>query len=392
MKKILLYLIAILTPFMFISTAFALESFSSFPKVLNPDSLGNYNLSQFTNYSYLFWVNGTGVSSYAQKWSYQYDTNGKVSSDKTYSVSTIAYINPTQVDSADNVSGVGSPVVLLNGQACTVQTQTIRAMWEEYVNNSVQGSGVDWQPYDLDGLFYSVICENIMIKDNTSYLDFFFPNSNRMRHFNVSYLQFTETSGNSVEQAIQENNQALDIMNKQMQDNWVKQDEIKQEQQKTNDALTSDSDDESSSSCGMICKLKNILSYINPLSEKFFAYKLVELLIEALKSLIVPDDMSFVTDFVDALESKLGFIGAIPGQIIEFAINLVSASWSEFNSISFPSISIFGYNFWDSQEIDLTEAINIFKPFKYVTDCICVVLCARTLNKWREQFTGGSSE
>lgn len=223
--------------FIFMSGASALDSFSSFPTVLNPDSLGNYNLSQFTNYSYLFWVNGTGVSSYAQKWSYQYDTNGKVSSDKTYSVSTIAYINPTQVDSTDNVSGVGSPVVLLNGQACTVQTQTIRAMWEEFVNNNVQGTGIDWQPYDLDGLFYSVICENIMIKDNTSYLDFFFPNSNKMRHFNVSFLQFTETSGNSVEQAIQENNQALGTINNQLQDNWVKQEEIKQEQEKTNQEL-----------------------------------------------------------------------------------------------------------------------------------------------------------
>lgn len=113
--------------------------------------------------------------------------------------------------------------------------------------------------------------------------------------------------------------------------------------------------------------------------------------LDMLLGLFIPDDMSFVTDFVDALESKLGFIASVPVQIIEFAINLVTASWDTFDSLSFPSISIFGYNFWNAQEVDLTEAINIFKPFKYVTDVICVVLCARTLNKWREAFTGGGS-
>lgn len=143
---------------------------------------------------------------------------------------------------------------------------------------------------------------------------------------------------------------------------------------------------------GMWETLKSMLNYINPLSEDFFAYKLVELMLNMLKSLFIPEDMDFVTNFVDALESKLGFIAAIPVKIIEFTMGLASATWSEFNSISLPSISIFGYNFWNAQEIDLTEAINIFKPFKYVTDVICVVLCARTLNKWREQFTGGSGK
>lgn len=137
--------------------------------------------------------------------------------------------------------------------------------------------------------------------------------------------------------------------------------------------------------------LKTALSYINPLSENFFAYKLVELIVNALKSLFIPENMDFVTDFVDALESKLGFIASVPVAIIEFIMDLANATWAEFKSISFPSISIFGYKFWNSQTIDLTEAINIFKPFKYVTDVICVVICAQTLNKWRERFTGGGA-
>ncbi|MBE6156757.1 MAG: hypothetical protein E7161_03315 [Firmicutes bacterium] len=161
--------------------------------------------------------------------------------------------------------------------------------------------------------------------------------------------------------------------------------------EETNNLIGGESDDITSKSCGMICKLKAVINFINPLSKDFFAYKLVELMLNMLKSLFIPEDMDFVTNFVEALESKLGFIAAIPVKIIEFTMSLATATWSEFKSIQLPSISIFGYNFWNAQEIDLTEAINIFKPFKYVTDCICVVICAQTLNKWREKFTGGGS-
>lgn len=40
-------------------------------------------------------------------------------------------------------------------------------------------------------------------------------------------------------------------------------------------------------------RIGDILSYINPLSENFFAYKLVDLLIDALKSLFVPEERIF---------------------------------------------------------------------------------------------------
>lgn len=113
--------------------------------------------------------------------------------------------------------------------------------------------------------------------------------------------------------------------------------------------------------------------------------------LDMLLGLFIPDNMDFLNDFVDVLEDKLGFIASIPIQLIEFITNLVSTSWETFDSITLPSINIFGYNFWNAQEIDLTEAINIFKPFKYVTDVICVVICARTLNRWRETFSGGGS-
>lgn len=112
-------------------------------------------------------------------------------------------------------------------------------------------------------------------------------------------------------------------------------------------------------------------------------------LLDMLKGLFIPDNFDFLNDFKETLENKLGFIAEVPISIIEFAFGLATATWEEFNSITFPSIEIFGVNFWNSQEISLQEAINIFRPYRYITDVICVVICVRTLRKWYEKFGSG---
>lgn len=57
--------------------------------------------------------------------------------------------------------------------------------------------------------------------------------------------------------------------------------------------------------------IKEILSYLNPFSENFFAYKLVELIFDGIKSLFIPEDR-FFGDFFDNLyewfKEKLGFL------------------------------------------------------------------------------------
>lgn len=153
-----------------------------------------------------------------------------------------------------------------------------------------------------------------------------------------------------------------------------------------NDSINSDSDDTTSGSCGIICKLKGIFTGIVELP-----VKLVNLLIDALKSLFIPEDTDFITNFVESIESKLGFIAEVPVQIIEFGINLASAGWEEVTSVSLPAISIFGYNFWSSQEVDISEGLKVFQTFRYITDCLCVIICARGLKKLWENFTGGGN-
>lgn len=125
---------------------------------------------------------------------------------------------------------------------------------------------------------------------------------------------------------------------------------------------------------------KGILQTIIDLPKKFF---------EMLISLFIPEDFSFLDNFKYSLANKLGFIAEIPISVIDFIFNLVNKGWDSFNSITLPEIEMFGVSFWNSQEISLQEAIDIFSPYKYITDVICVILCVNTLRRWYETFASG---
>lgn len=154
-------------------------------------------------------------------------------------------------------------------------------------------------------------------------------------------------------------------------------------QQETNDKL----DEAENTRKGILGTLRNVADTVLNLPKK-----IVDLLLNALKSLFIPDNMDFINNFLNSIESKLGFIAEIPMSIINFTLNLANATWEDVTSISLPSIDIFGYKFWNAQEIDISEGLNIFKPFKYVTDCLCVVLLSKGLFKCWENFTGGGKE
>ncbi len=154
-------------------------------------------------------------------------------------------------------------------------------------------------------------------------------------------------------------------------------------QQETNDKL----DEAENTRKGILGTLRNVADTVLNLPKK-----IVDLLLNALKSLFIPDNMDFINNFVNSIESKLGFIAEIPMSIINFTLNLANATWEDVTSISLPSIDIFGYKFWNAQEIDISEGLNIFKPFKYVTDCLCVALLSKGLFKCWENFTGGGKE
>lgn len=151
-------------------------------------------------------------------------------------------------------------------------------------------------------------------------------------------------------------------------------------------------DEQNETSKGILGKIKDILSYINPFSENFFAYKLVELIINGLKSLIVPDDFDFINDFKDVLEAKLGFIASVPIQLLDYLISFKDKAFTPVTSITFPKITFFGYSFWNEMQIDISQGLGWISAFKYLTDFGCVVIMVNTLRKWYANFTGGDEK
>ncbi len=100
-----------------------------------------------------------------------------------------------------------------------------------------------------------------------------------------------------------------------------KQDEIISQQKELNET-----------SKGIWDTLKDVLSYINPFSENFFVYKLIELLIDGLKSLFIPQDGFFDTFFSDLknwFEERLGFLFYPFDLIIDVLSRMINLDFTE---------------------------------------------------------------
>lgn len=85
-------------------------------------------------------------------------------------------------------------------------------------------------------------------------------------------------------------------------------DEILQDiQQNQNDKL----EEQNQTSKGIWDTIKEILSYLNPFSENFFAYKLVELILNGIKSLFIPKDdffSNFFTELKNWFSERFGLL------------------------------------------------------------------------------------
>lgn len=116
---------------------------------------------------------------------------------------------------------------------------------------------------------------------------------------------------------------------------------------------------------------------------------LLQQLFDFLVGLFIPDSFDFLTGFLDVLEEKLGFVGSVPIQFFEFLIDLVNVDFDTVTSITLPHFEILGYTFFDEQEIDLTDIMVAFEPYRVYTNIGCVCLCIRYLIKLYETFANG---
>lgn len=109
-------------------------------------------------------------------------------------------------------------------------------------------------------------------------------------------------------------------------------------------------------------RIGDILSFINPFSENFFGKKLVELILEGLKSLFVPEEGFFSTYFDDLknwFSDRLGFLWSPFDIVIEILNRILNINFSE-PVIVIPEIQegFTGEKLISSQEYNLNDLLN----------------------------------
>ena len=127
-----------------------------------------------------------------------------------------------------------------------------------------------------------------------------------------------ENESSSVENVINDSTNAIIDSNKETQNAINNQTQAIQENTATNK--------------GIWDTLKEVVSYLNPFSENFFVYKLIDLLIDGLKSLFIPSDDFFSTYFEDLRDwfsDRLGFLWTPFDVIIEILENISSIMFGE---------------------------------------------------------------
>lgn len=135
--------------------------------------------------------------------------------------------------------------------------------------------------------------------------------------------------------------------------------DLQKEQQKTNDTLTSEDSDVTSKKCGVICKLKGIFTGIIELPSK-----IVNGLIDALKSLFVPTDEQLyeIVNNSKDLSENFGFVGESVNFFIDIftsLLGMVNANGCiELPAFKMGATSLFDeHTFWEARQTCLADNV-----------------------------------
>ena len=170
-------------------------------------------------------------------------------------------------------------------------------------------------------------------------------------------------------------NQMANIMNNIIKDNEQKHKESEETQK------------------GILNTIKQVIGFINPLSENFFVYKLIDLLLELLIKVFVPSGEFFSEWFSDLNEYFGDRFGMLyyPFELIIDILNRISTLSSSLNGnfvLKTPNLDIFGSTLIPAYEFNFNEFLQneTFKTVYniYLTSvdvilvCCLVVLCKNT--------------
>lgn len=113
------------------------------------------------------------------------------------------------------------------------------------------------------------------------------------------------------------------------------EEELKNKQDETNKKLEDQTNaikESNETNKNIFERIGEMLSYINPFSENFFVYKLIELLVDAIKSLFIPSDDFFgnyFTELKDWFSERLGFLFYPFQLIIDILNKILNINFSE---------------------------------------------------------------
>lgn len=152
-------------------------------------------------------------------------------------------------------------------------------------------------------------------------------------------------------------------------------DKIVEEQQKTQEALKENTE----TNKNIFQRIGELLSYINPLSENFFAYKLIDLLLNALKSLFIPSDNFFnnwLADLNEYFGDRFGILYYPFEVVIDFLTRFVNACDTMSSSsavINVPEMKFMGVTLISAFSYDFNSLL-VNDTLKTIHDIYLVVM------------------
>lgn len=151
-------------------------------------------------------------------------------------------------------------------------------------------------------------------------------------------------------------------------------------------------------------KIGEMLSYINPFSENFFVYKLIELLLEMLKSLFIPSDNFFndwLSDMNNYFSDRFGIIYYPFDLVIDFLTRVVDtcSNVSSNAVLSVPDLTFMGVTLIHSFTFDFNSLLvndglkTVYNIYLVVVDVILsLMLVNLAKNTFTEVFGGRFSD
>ncbi len=304
------------------------------------------------------------------------------------------FVDPTIKNSDEDLLNRSTEVVIVDAGSISQYDDTIKfsvsRLDKEYFDDDVfLYSPVELFSTELNwtSLYYKSLLDNdnvvtefnyqipysdmkIVFEENKTYqyclnyVDDFGVSQNVTRNVVIGSLTETEKLKNDINIIFN------DFSNKLIESNNKTQEAIKEQ--------TNAIEENNKTNKNIFERIGEMLNYINPFSENFFVYKLIELLINALKSLFIPSDNFFndwLSDMNDYFSDRFGLLYYPIDLVIDFLTRFVDSCTSVSDScvINVPDLKIMDTTLIKSFTFDF-KAITENDTFNTVYNIYLVVI------------------